>query len=275
MKSENTFTKKDIIILLACLIFLLANFAAIGESGRKLAVKEAVCLSNLLKWGQIFQAYTADNDGYFNGRTIGTSYNKLWPYIYKPYYIDPMMRFCPTAMNPRKRTGPFGTWNYGFGSFRPLPMFPMKGESEYNNDTGRVDNGHFTGSYGLNRFVENIGGSLATDPSFWRRADVKGGDKVPVLVDSQFLYFAVYTPAAKPPEYDGAFSGNEMQWIVINRHTGYVNSVFLDFSARKVGLKELWTLNNHRNYDTCGPWTKCGGVQPNEWPEWMRDFKDY
>jgi hypothetical protein len=179
MRTEKTFTKKDIIVLLACLIFLLANFAAIGESGRKCA-KEAVCLSNLLKWGQIFQAYTADNDGYFHSRPgVGSiqTYRRLWMYVYKPYYIDPMMRFCPTAANPRILTGPFATWNYCFGSFSPTadPSLLMPGESEYDVCLGRVVDGFFTGSYGLNRFVENItAGPDAINPNFWRRADVKG-----------------------------------------------------------------------------------------------------
>ena len=49
----------------------------------------------------------------------------------------------------------------------------------------------------------------------------------------------------------------------------------MDFSARKVGLKELWTLKWHRQYDTWGPWTRAGGVRPEHWPEWMRNFKEY
>jgi prepilin-type processing-associated H-X9-DG protein len=274
MKHRTLSTKIDLVVALVCILFLIANIAAVGEIGRKRA-QDAVCLSNLLKWGQIFQAYTADNDGYFNGRTPGANYYMLWPYVYKPYYNDKMMRFCPTAINPERVWGPFGTWKYLLGSFRPLPNYPMNGESEYNLETGRVDNGHFTGSYGLNRFIENMGGSFATDPAFWRRAGVKGGDKVPVLLDSQYLTFSVYTPATEPPDCDGCFDDNEMQWICINRHTGYVNAVFLDFSARKVGLKELWTLKHSRTFDTCGPWTKCGGGEPNDWPEWMRGFQDY
>jgi hypothetical protein len=51
--------------------------------------------------------------------------------------------------------------------------------------------------------------------------------------------------------------------------------VFLDWSVRKVGLKELWTLKWDREFDTAGPWTKAGGVRPGDWPEWMRRFKDY
>jgi hypothetical protein len=30
-----------------------------------------------------------------------------------------------------------------------------------------------------------------------------------------------------------------------------------------------------RQFDTKGPWTKAGGVMPEDWPHWMRRFKDY
>jgi hypothetical protein len=66
-----------------------------------------------------------------------------------------------------------------------------------------------------------------------------------------------------------------MKMLCINRHDGFVNSVFVDFSSRKVGLKELWTLKWHREYDTNGPWTQAGLVQTSDWPEWMKRFKDY
>jgi len=56
---------------------------------------------------------------------------------------------------------------------------------------------------------------------------------------------------------------------------GAVNSVFLDWSVRRVGLKELWTLNWNRTYDVNGAWTRRGGVQPDDWPQWMRGLKDY
>ena len=49
----------------------------------------------------------------------------------------------------------------------------------------------------------------------------------------------------------------------------------MDWSVRKVGLKELWTLKWHTAFHTDGQWTKVGGVQPDDWPEWMRNFKDY
>ena len=51
--------------------------------------------------------------------------------------------------------------------------------------------------------------------------------------------------------------------------------LFLDWTVRKVGLKELWKLKWHRKYNINGPWTRAGGVQPGDWPEWMKNVKDY
>jgi len=42
-----------------------------------------------------------------------------------------------------------------------------------------------------------------------------------------------------------------------------------------VGLKEIWTLKWNKEFDTRGSWTKAGGVNPEDWPPWMRRFKDY
>jgi prepilin-type processing-associated H-X9-DG protein len=68
---------------------------------------------------------------------------------------------------------------------------------------------------------------------------------------------------------------HEMQRLCVNRHGGAQNCLFADWSVRRVGLKELWTFKWHRSYKTAGPWTKAGGVQPNDWPQWMIKFKDY
>jgi prepilin-type processing-associated H-X9-DG protein len=82
-----------------------------------------------------------------------------------------------------------------------------------------------------------------------------------------------HTDRPRKFEADDGHSG--MRYFCLHRHGGYVNGLFLDWSVRKIGLKELWTLKWHRSYDTAGPWTKAGGVRPQDWPEWMRKFKDY
>jgi hypothetical protein len=61
---------------------------------------------------------------------------------------------------------------------------------------------------------------------------------------------------------------------MLNRHNGYVNGGFVDYSVRKLGLKELYTLKWHREFDTANQYTLAGGGD-TAWPEWLQKFKDY
>ena len=65
----------------------------------------------------------------------------------------------------------------------------------------------------------------------------------------------------------GRWNSNAMRLFCLDRHNQNINAVFLDLSARKVGLKELWTLKWHKEFDTSG---YQGG-----WPEWMQKYRDY
>ena len=82
------------------------------------------------------------------------------------------------------------------------------------------------------------------------------------------------TPMVNPPALTENGSGGADD-VCINRHNGGVNMAFADGHVRKVGLKELWTLKWAPHFDTANQWTRAGGVQPDDWPEWMRGFKGY
>ena len=99
-------------------------------------------------------------------------------------------------------------------------------------------------------------------------------------LDSSLLESRLPRDEGNPPECDAIPNAlvREKPWDApscINRHNGYVNGLFFDWSVRRVGLKELWTLKWHRKFNVAGPWTKAGGARPEDWPEWMRGFKDY
>jgi prepilin-type processing-associated H-X9-DG protein len=116
---------------------------------------------------------------------------------------------------------------------------------------------------------------------FWKSAqNIKGSCNIPVFGDATW-HDAWPLDTDTPSQYPDAFGiGNkgttgEMNHFCINRHNGYINMLFMDWSTRNVGLKELWTLKWHREFNVNGPWTKAGGVLPEDWPEWIRRLQDF
>jgi hypothetical protein len=256
MRAKANFTKKDFIVTLTCVVFLLANIAAIGTSGRRRA-KEAVCISNLQNWGNIFKAFIDDNDGYFmQGYSGGT--NQRWYLALRPYYSNNgNILLCPQAPKPLPE--------YGFD--------PSGGT--FNTWDGGIHGGQqYYGSYGICSCIPDAP-YLSTD--HWRRADVAGTDNVPLLLDAQwFTGYPWFTN--DPPLYEGArwrsgAYGGGMGFYCIPRHYGAINGLFLDFSARKIGLKELWLLKWCRGYNV----SRASENEPdwNIGTGWMAPLKDY
>ncbi|MHC4738898.1 MAG: hypothetical protein ACYS9Y_08355 [Planctomycetota bacterium] len=256
MKTKTNFTKKDFIVTFTCVLFLLANIAAIGTSGRRRA-KEAVCLSNLQNWGNIFKAFLNDNEGYFmDGYSDIT--NQRWYLALRPYYSNnEEFLLCPQAVKPLA--------DYGFdpsgGTFNTW-------------DGGTHDGQQYYGSYGICSCLLN---PPTQSSDHWRRADVAGADNVPLLLDAQ--WFTAYPWwSNEPPFYEGArwrsgATGGGMGIYCIPRHYGAINGLFLDFSARKIGLKELWLLKWTRTYDV----SRASENEP-DWnisTGWMVPLKDY
>jgi len=84
-----------------------------------------------------------------------------------------------------------------------------------------------------------------------------------------------------PLKEDWQHQGDDdsMNRFCLNRHDGKINAVFMDYSAQKVGLKQLWTLNWHKGFNRTNEWTIAGGATPEKWAAhgegWMAKFKDY
>jgi prepilin-type processing-associated H-X9-DG protein len=145
---------------------------------------------------------------------------------------------------------------------------------------GKIREGDY-GSYGLSAWVCNADpGAVFGDGLYWRTPTVKSAQNVAVFLDSRGIAgWPDHT--SLPPEHNGEppqgiTLTEQIKNFCIDRHSkGMTNCLFMDWSVRKVGLKELWTLKWHREYNTRGPWTKAGGAKPEDWPQWMRHFKDY
>jgi hypothetical protein len=261
--------KRDTVVLTLCAAFLISTLGAAGEAGRRRA-KEMVCQSNLHQWYGIFQGYIDQNGGTFvAGPNLSPNW---WVRNLKEEDKDwKRMRiwFCPTATTPTNDEK--GKMASTLTSFNAWGIY---------QGTGFGPNG-ICGSYGLNGYVIPIldgtryeGGVSAAD-GWHHLPSIPDASKVPMFVDA--LRFDLWPlPTNAPPAFEpGAWTNNSMSRCCINRHNGGVSCLFVEGSVRKVGLKELWTLKWHKSFDTAGPWTKAGGVRPEDWPQWMGEFRDY
>jgi len=268
-QARRSLRRADVGVLVLCAALVMTSLAAVGPQGRRRA-RAAVCLANLRQWGGVFDGYIQRNNGRFFTGEASRGY--WWPRELDDEHKNwKQMKiwFCSEADRPmldengvyQNLTPTFAAW----GIYHGMGLSPHG----------------LAGSYSINGYTMDIpessqyeGGVPARNG--WRGFDsVTGAEGVPLFIDAmRFDLWPLETNGPSPNEF-AAWSGNNMARCAINRHNGAVNSLFLDGSARKVGLKELWTLKWHRSFNTEGPWTRAGGAESADWPEWMRGFKDY
>lgn len=237
---QNGFTLLELLVVIAIIAMLLSILLPSLGAAKDYA-RRIVCQSNLMQWGLFFSAYAEDNDDVF---FAGSDAPNLWLSVMEPYYENPDMLHCPSSK---------GEWE--------TPSAPS-----------------FRGSYGLNGWVcdppkgvPEIDGRPTAN--YWRTMNVKGRYTIPVLLDS--VWHTGFPDASDLPfPSDNYYWGkensetdNQIRRFTIDRHAkGRVNVLFMDSGIHEVGLKELWQLKWHRNYDINAPLP--------EWPEWMISFKN-
>jgi prepilin-type N-terminal cleavage/methylation domain-containing protein len=279
------FTLIELLVVIAIIALLMAILVPALSRARKHA-KATVCRSNLKQWGTTFALYLQENEGRFPAGEI----NALW--ILRGRVTsqtgpnEPKLRqnvrtqgiaCCPMAAKaPDRPPGGFkfgqgqgmidGTAGTAFGAWEIISPAPAFGGSYGLNDALFQENGLFQDS-GWMRSGASTGSETST-------FSIRGVARFPVLLDSMAPVASVGSAnLPPPPNPDYLWLG--MGPFCIDRHHACVNGLFLDWSVRKIGLKELWTLKWYPNFNTAGRWTKVGGVKPEQWPKWMRKFKDY
>jgi prepilin-type N-terminal cleavage/methylation domain-containing protein/prepilin-type processing-associated H-X9-DG protein len=261
MRKGKGFTLVELLVVIAVIALLAAILIPALQRARR-QTKAAVCQSNLHQWGIIFETYTQDWDGRFSPRVPITSTPETCKLSWLMAYDDSFDRhfFCPMATE--KRVMPW--------------VGAVKSETFMAWACPRHQR---AGSYGRNGWCQSPVQGVYLSPEYrariWKHVFEAGPSKsnVPVFLDCQWWS---WKPMLKlPTEWFPSPRENESDLIHaytmggfnINRHDGYINGLFMDWSVRRIGLKELWRLKWHRTWDTNG-WA-------GEWPEWMKNFKDY
>jgi hypothetical protein len=248
----------ELLVVISITALLMGILLPVLGTVRKQS-KVIICQSNLKQWGFIFLIYANDN----NANMLAKS--NEWPVVLQPLRDNSKgVNCCPLATKPVSEGG-----RHPFAAFVEGTRFP-------GGTWGTTDYSYY--SYGINGWICNPPSEVTVN-SFglptannWRRIDVTGANNVPLLLDSMWIDSYPDTTNIPSPfdgdEYgSGPMGSKQMRFFSINRHDGFVNGLFLDFSVRKIGLKELWKLKWHRNSDLNAP--------TPEWPDWMKQFKDY
>jgi len=278
MDKSRGFTLIELLVVIAIIALLMAILMPALQRVKKQA-RSAACQMNLHQWSQVWSMYCQDNDGYFCMEGRGSS---DWPRgnwivaLRHLYRTRSGILICPMA---KKRLASGASLSSHGGPFRTYIM-----------GTGAFGDRQEEGSYGANCWIFNerpgAADTIQSRPVKWnwKTMDAKGGNKIPLFADTMWRGGGPFyqngssgSNRITPPEFNGQWLGaaHEMKHFCIDRHNGSNNHLFLDWSVRKVGLKELWKLKWHRQFNTNGFWTKAGGAQPSDWPHWMRIFKEY
>ncbi len=269
MSREKAFTLIELLVVISLVALLMAVLLPTLQRVRRQAAA-ARCHSNLRQWGILFGARAIGDEGeqlFRADPAMGWTYPlRLLERDYGSEIRDLLL--CPVAtrvlmLGPLAERGSsdggtFTAWA------TPVPLGP--------NEKDKTET--FVGSYGFNFYTGLVGSCGEYGNEHWTTPDVRGAASVPFFSDC--AHESSWFPSARtpPPAYEGCPDAVS-SCVCMNRHNGGINVLFMDWSVRKVGLKELWTLKWNREFDTVGPWTKAGGVQPEDWPSWMRRFKDH
>jgi prepilin-type processing-associated H-X9-DG protein len=183
----------------------------------------------------------------------------------------------------QKYDDPLAAWDYRF-IMQELSLIWAEWEDQR---YVKVGDQYAYGSYGKNVYVSSADMVEAEGEGLWwyRNIRVKGVSQIPVHGDCN--YTGAFPEAYNEPaefRLHGPVDGENINRWNLDRHSLSVNFVFLDWSVRKLGLRQLWAQKWSKQTVNQGgrPVSAWGNLNvvpdwndPSQWPEWMQLSKNF
>ncbi len=298
MQKRKGFTLIELLVVIAIIALLLAILLPSLAKIKKVA-KASACMVHLKQWGSIFYMYADQNNGYFMGGGHSNNYEN-WCEQLRPYYggrdSQGEIRICPETTKPGSRVQDDGDripnprWN-------PTEYYYIAAD-RVADPTGRGRVAWRKGdkfSYGVNNWIHNpeknpndggpIGGTIMNQTlggptrcyeAYWRTPYVKGANQVPMFGDNgtraTWSHHTNTLPDTKSWAWNKSNDQDNMIRIIINRHDGLFNWVYLDGTVHKLGLRSVWKLKWNRLFNNHDSHVNRYIEEGNHWPVWLRKF---
>ena len=254
MRKRTGFTLIELLVVIAIIAVLMAILMPALQRVRKQA-RGAGCLAHLKQWSLIWSMYFDDHDGRLADVELGLDvqggwHRGFWVTLLRPQWEKrPKLLKCPSATKVHPRRG-------GSNQGGPFHTYDMP---QYSDVEGGLE-----ASYAMNLFACSNNRAVLQrrkkEYHWQNQLKVKRNGDVPLFLDAMWRGGGPHWDDDRgitPPNFNGhwAGAGHEMKHFAMDRHGGGVNVLFMDSSARKVRVKELWVWNGTRGT----PWSGLDG----------------
>ncbi len=296
MDKRRGFTLVELLVVIAIIALLMSILMpALGRVRRQ--AKSVLCQSNMKQWGNCYAMYAdvwegSTPPGWLAGTSLAEpeDYAKCyWMEALRPYYGNEHdLRLCAMATKPRSRTGAVAGTFTAWGIVGDPGQLDRIGEPSnwpyaVIGDYGSTGNNGWIADPPPNVTPDDLGENHPVAWN-WRNFNISGAGQVPMHGGNQWIdVWPMVTDEI--PLFEGeswntsGYQGyTHMVRICLNRHDGFVNWVFMDYSVRPVGLKELWRFKWHRRYDVNSdkaPTMQEFNTASGNYDGWLKKFKNY